>query len=259
MSGAGQLVTMGGCRLRAWHLPHAALTALLYLFCAYIMGVFLLRDPHTWRTVSDYSRYVVGMASIGLHFYAGFALQLILPLQLLPVVRRKTPWLHRWLGRAFALLCICAGVGGTTYTLAVGTVGGLPMDISFTGYGLLMMLLPVPTVAFAMRGNHLRHQRWATRLVAVAIGSALYRLYTAPLHFITLPLEPTILWLNLAAWVFYIPNMIVAELLIWRWWGYGEPDASRGEHYLQARSSSDCAIDASADITLARPSDSSCC
>eukprot|EP00193_Tetraselmis_chui_P019422 CAMPEP_0177796402 /NCGR_PEP_ID=MMETSP0491_2-20121128/26758_1 /TAXON_ID=63592 /ORGANISM="Tetraselmis chuii, Strain PLY429" /LENGTH=141 /DNA_ID=CAMNT_0019319319 /DNA_START=81 /DNA_END=502 /DNA_ORIENTATION=+ len=141
---------MASWKDKAWFLPYAALTSLLYLFCAYILDVFLLRNPGDWRTVSDYSIYVCGKVSIGIHFYSGFLLQLILPFQLLPALRRRAMWIHRWLGRAFALLCICVGVGGTT--------------------GLLMILLPFPTVIFAMKGDQLRHKRWATRLVSVAIG-----------------------------------------------------------------------------------------
>jgi hypothetical protein len=236
---------MASWKDKAWFLPYAALTSLLYLFCAYILDVFLLRNPGDWRTVSDYSIYVCGKVSIGIHFYSGFLLQLILPFQLLPALRRRAMWIHRWLGRAFALLCICVGVGGTTYTLAVGTVGGLPMDVSFTGYGLLMILLPFPTVIFAMKGDQLRHKRWATRLVSVAIGSALYRLYTAPLHFIDIGIEAALLWLNVMAWVFYLPNLIVAEIIIWRVWGYGEAEkaddgARVGDGYISLDTQSDC-------------------
>jgi len=222
-----------GCRFRAWHLPHGALTVWLYVFCAYIAAVFLLRSPARWRTVSDYSATgPAGLASIGAHFYAGFLLQLILPFQLLPGLRAAAPAVHRWLGRLFAALCMATGLGGTTYTLAIGTVGGLPMDISFAGYGALMVALPVPTVLAAMRGQTARHRRWATRLVAVAIGSALYRLYTAPLHFVQLPMSAALLWLNAAAMVFYLPNLLVAELLIWRVWGYGPEAEGAAEHYL---------------------------
>mmetsp|Transcript_8934 Transcript_8934/g.21526 ORF Transcript_8934/g.21526 Transcript_8934/m.21526 type:complete len:237 (-) Transcript_8934:111-821(-) len=192
-------------------------TLVLVTFSGYIAVNFLFRAPSSWRTVSDYSRYFYGEVFIGIHFVSGFFLQLILPLQILPSIRNRAPAVHRYLGYLMVLLCISVSLGGLLYIGTVGTVGGISMDVSFTIYGVLVGSFAVCTFIYGRRRNFEKHRDWATRLVSVAIGSALYRLYVLPLMLGAgeiLGPRASLLWLNVAAWLFYLPNLVIAELVI---------------------------------------------
>ena len=88
------------------------------------------------------------------------------------------------------------------------------MDVSFIGYGIVMLAFAGATGYHAIRRDIQSHREWATRLYAVGIGSAVYRLLIAPTIIVFIPDAAFKVWLNVATWVFYIPNLAVAELFV---------------------------------------------
>ncbi|MEL7298629.1 MAG: hypothetical protein AAGJ86_13275, partial [Pseudomonadota bacterium] len=106
------------------------------------------------------------------------------------------------------------------FIFAKGTVGGMMMDIGFTGYGVLTIIAAVAAIHFARQRDFVRHRAWAIRLFALAVGSWLYRmeygfwfLFTDGLgHTSTLdgPFD------QVMDFFFYLPNLLVAEVLIGR-------------------------------------------
>jgi uncharacterized membrane protein len=157
---------------------------------------------------------------IGVHFAAGGIILVLGCIQLLKSVRVKFPKLHRWIGRLYVLACIAAALGGLVFIFLKGTIGGLVMDVGFTGYGVLMFLAAVETIRHARAKRFDAHRAWGIRLFALAIGSWLYRmdygfwlLFTGGLGHTDTFHGPFDYFMDF--W-FYIPNLLVAELFIRR-------------------------------------------
>lgn len=95
---------------------------------------------------------------IGIHFAAGGLILILGCIQLLSSLRKKYPDLHRWLGRLYVLASILAAVGGLIFIFYKGTIGGLVVDIGFSGYGLLMLLCAVEAYRHARAGHFDQHR-----------------------------------------------------------------------------------------------------
>jgi len=191
---------------------------LLFYALAYVQG-----DTGQWNRVlpglydANNGRSTAGIA---VHFVGGGIILILGCLQLLEGVRKKYPRLHRISGRVYVLASIAAAVGGLVFIALKGTIGGAVMDIAFTGYGLLMLLAAVQTVRFARAGDFERHRAWAIRLFALAIGSWLYRMgYGFYIGFSDQSghTEDFRGWFDyfMDFW-FYLPNLVVAEIVIAR-------------------------------------------
>ena len=170
-----------------------------------------LYDPAHW----------LGTVAIGAHMAAGALLLTLGPLQLVEPARRRNPALHRNLGRLYVGCAALAGAGGLAFILARRTVGGLPMDLGFAGYGVLLILASSQAFRHARAGRLAAHRAWAIRLFALTIGSWLYRMEYG-LWFAAagrLGHTPTFDgWFDrLMVVAFYLPNLLIAELIIRRW------------------------------------------
>lgn len=156
--------------------------------------------------------------ALGSHFITGGILLLLGPIQLIGKVRRAVPALHRWLGRAYLLSAVFAGLGGLGFIVSKGTIGGPLMDVGFGLYGALMILAATLAFARARAGRYEAHRVWAIRLYALTVGSWLYRMEYAfwfltnghaghTSHFTG--------WFDaVMVFFFYLPNLAVAELFI---------------------------------------------
>ncbi len=160
----------------------------------------------------------VATSGIGLHFAMGGIILMLGSIQLIGSIRERWPAFHRWVGRVYVLSCLLAAVGGLTFIVVKGTIGGTVMDIGFGLYGVLMLLAAVQTYRHAVARHIDLHRAWALRLYALAIGSWLYRMdygfwimltdayghgdnFTGPFD-------------QIMAFFFYIPNLLVAEVFI---------------------------------------------
>lgn len=110
------------------------------------------------------------------HMVAGGIITALAPLQLLRVVRRRAPMLHRMAGYLVAGLSVLTGAGGLYYIAVQGTIGGPMMDLGFGLYGALMLFGAFRTVQLA-RMRDPDHRLWAERLVILALASWLYRVH----------------------------------------------------------------------------------
>lgn len=157
-------------------------------------------------------------AGIAVHFLAGGIILVLGCLQLLASVREKYALIHRISGRIYVTACLLAAVGGLVFIALKGTIGGLVMDIGFTGYGLLMFLAAIQTIRFARRKDFVRHRAWALRLFALAIGSWLYRMdYGFYIGFGGRAGHTELFrgWFDyfMDFW-FYLPNLLMVEIIL---------------------------------------------
>lgn len=195
------------------------------LFGLYIVAFYLgaLADGQvaTWnQNLSGLyePRAPAATSALGLHFLAGGIILILGCIQLISRVRARWPALHRWLGRIYLSAALLAGVGGLTFIIAVGTIGGRIMDLGFGLYGALVVLAAVQTYRYARARSLDLHRAWALRLFALAIGSWLYRMdygfwlllgagrgHTHDFHG---PFD------HVMAFFFYLPNLAIAEAFI---------------------------------------------
>jgi len=160
----------------------------------------------------------VATAGIGLHFAAGGIILALGCIQFVDAIRSRHPAVHRWIGRVYVTAAFLAGVGGLTFIVAKGTIGGTTMNVGFGVYGVLTAAAGIETYRHAYSRRLDVHRAWAMRLFALAIGSWLYRMEYG-------------FWFMLAsgaghaddfsgpfdkfmAFFFYVPNLLVVEALI---------------------------------------------
>lgn len=160
----------------------------------------------------------LSILSMGVHFLMGGVLLLLGPVQLIGAVRSRWPVFHRWTGRLYVLAAFLTGLGGLIFIALLGTIGGMPMNLGFGLYGLLVVLASVETFRHARARRMDRHRAWAIRLFALVTGSWLYRMdygfwlmlvgklghaqdFSGPFDIVM-------------AFFFYLPNLIVAEAFI---------------------------------------------
>lgn len=195
------------------------------LFAAYILGFFggaaVRGAAERWNEslpgLHDFATPVATVA-IGAHFLAGAILLLLGPIQLLGPIRRRFPTMHRLLGRAYILCVLLAGFGGLGFILFAGTIGGTVMNVGFGLYGALMIVCAVMALDHARHRRFDLHRAWAIRLFALTIGSWLYRMEYAgwTLTMGGLGRGPEFSgWFDaVMCFFFYVPNLVVAEILI---------------------------------------------
>ena len=192
----------------------------LYIL-AFYAGALAEGDMQRWNAVLPhiYERDTPAASTgIGLHFAAGGIILVLGCIQLIGAVRTRFPALHRWLGRVYVTASLLAGVGGLTFILTKGTIGGTVMDIGFGLYGVLMILAAIQTIRHARARRMDAHRAWALRLFALAIGSWLYRMDYGFWLLLTDGAGHTEDFRGpfdiVMAFFFYLPNLLVAEAFI---------------------------------------------
>ena len=162
----------------------------------------------------------VGTLGIGIHFATGGIILILGSVQLLPKIRLSFPKFHKTVGKIYVVACILTAIGGLTFIVVNGTIGGIVMNIGFSIYGILMLLCAVQTARYAMLGKLNRHGAWALRLYALAIGSWLYRMDYGFWLLLADGLGHTKdfrgIFDTIMSFFFYVPNLIVAEIFIRR-------------------------------------------
>ena len=67
---------------------------------------------------------------IGIHFITGGIILILGCIQLFDRIRKRYPKFHRWVGRLYVLASMITALGGLTFILLKGTIGGWVMDLS---------------------------------------------------------------------------------------------------------------------------------
>ncbi|MEM6577057.1 MAG: DUF2306 domain-containing protein [Pseudomonadota bacterium] len=167
-----------------------------------------------------YSEIAPANLGIFAHMIAGAAITALAPLQLIPLVRRKWPAMHRRFGRIIGVAALLAGLGGLAYIALRGTVGGPHMSIAFAIYGALMIVAALQTIRHARARRFTLHQDWALRLFFLAIGSWLYRVHYGLWHLSTdgagMHDDFTGPFDQVNLWAFYVPYLLILEVVLWR-------------------------------------------
>jgi len=117
-----------------------------------------------------------GNFAIVLHIFLAVIIVVGGLIQLIPMVRRHAPILHRWNGRVF-MLAVCATSLAGLYMLWIrGSVGDLIQHLGSTLDALLIWLCAIMALRHALARQLVVHRRWALRLYLVANAVWFYRI-----------------------------------------------------------------------------------
>ncbi|WP_430256820.1 DUF2306 domain-containing protein [Neorhizobium sp. DAR64872/K0K18] len=178
--------------------PLVALVSFRFLFggVAETMPDFLYHAE--LRPLAFYSHIVV--ASIAL---------LLVPFQLWPGMRSRRIKLHRVLGRVYGFSILVGGISG--FWLAVTTTSGIAASWGFGLLAIVWMGATAVGIGSAIRGNIGAHQRWMIRSAALTMAAVTLRIYLVIGMVTGFPYEYIV---GLLAWICWVPNLIIAELII---------------------------------------------
>lgn len=158
--------------------------------------------------------YIAHLATILTHALSASVALLIGPFQFLPRLRQKR-WLplHRWLGRLYLLGILLGGLSG--FYMARLAHGGFPAQVGFTMLSLLWLFTATMALQRIRTGNVRAHEQWMIRNYALTFAAVTLRLYLG-LGQVFLPeVGFTAVYIT-TAWISWIPNLLIAEWLIYR-------------------------------------------
>jgi uncharacterized membrane protein len=117
----------------------------------------------------------IGNATIVTHLALAVVLILGGALQLVPVIRRRVPRLHRYVGRSYITAATLTSIGGMYLVWVRGTVGDLSQHLGSTLNAAAIITCGVFAWRAARARDFGRHRRWALRLFLVASGVWFFR------------------------------------------------------------------------------------
>jgi len=144
-----------------------------------------------------------------IHVAGAVTALLVGPIQLLPAIRARITWLHRWLGRVYVTGCLVGGTAGLV--LALGVSSG---PVTAAGFGMLAVLwLATTTLAWraVLQRRFADHRAWMIRSFALTLAAVTLRLYLPIAEIMALPSEDAYRAISFLAWV---PNLLAAELYL---------------------------------------------
>lgn len=186
-AGAASPSARGSSATRALRIAAAAwfaVTALGQLiFVVYIAGFYGLAtargDLAAWGKVMPHG-YVAGDTAgnslVGVHLLFATLITLSGAAQLLPVVRRLAPKLHRWNGRFYLTSAVLMSIGGLMMVFTRGTVGDLSQHLGIILNALLILAFAAMALRHALARRFAEHRRWALRLFLAVSGVWFFRI-----------------------------------------------------------------------------------
>jgi hypothetical protein len=153
------------------------------VFATYVLvfygGAVLAGEPARWNKVLP-TGYQAGAtldnAVLAAHLLFTVVIVLGGLVQLLPVVRRRVPDLHRWSGRSYIVAAVILALGGL-YLVWVrgGAAGDLSQHLAITGNALIILGAAVLAWRAARARRFDEHRRWALRLFVAVSGVWFFR------------------------------------------------------------------------------------
>lgn len=128
-------------------------------------------------------------------------------------IRRKLPALHRYSGWMYAAVVILLA-GPSGLYMGVYANGGLISQISFILLAVLWISFTLIAVIKAVQGDYKSHREFLIRSFALTVSAITLRAWKYLLVFLFEP-RPMDVY-QIVAWLGWIPNLILAELIIRR-------------------------------------------
>lgn len=146
------------------------------------------------------------------HVFAAVIALVLGPFQFWGGLRRRHPELHRMLGKIYLALGVFVG-GLSGLYMSVFAFGGAIVQIGFGSLALLWLYTAYTAYQAIRAGKVERHRAFMVRNYALTLAAVSLRVYLplsmmAGMEFVTA--------YSFIAWLCWIPNLLVAEMLIAR-------------------------------------------
>jgi uncharacterized membrane protein len=136
------------------------------------------RDSHAWAKFITHG-YVpgdtMGNLAVATHLISAVIIILSGTLQLIPAIRARAPFFHRWNGRIYVVTAFTISLAGLYMMWVRGSTGDLPQHLGGTLMAVLIMLCAVQALRSALARDFSTHRRWALRLYLVVSASLFIR------------------------------------------------------------------------------------
>lgn len=170
---------------------------------------YLRLDPETYFPEQKLV-YMAHSSMLIMHVVGAMLAVLIGPFQFIERIRKgRLLKIHRWMGRIYLLGILFGGIGGLY--LATLAYGGLLNRICFAILGILWLFTGFMAYKNIRNKQIEAHREWMTRNYALTFASVTLRLLTTILS--STGLEFLVVY-TIAAWLCWIPNLLVAEWII---------------------------------------------
>ncbi|KAJ5951562.1 uncharacterized protein N7479_009975 [Penicillium vulpinum] len=144
-----------------------------------------------------------------IHIIGGGVAILLGPFQFIESIRRKSPWVHRWIGRVYVAAIFASGFSGLQISFrsvaySIGRYGFAALAIVW----LITMFMGVFTI---WNGNISGHREWMTRNFSLTYAAVMLR-WQLPLLMVSgLTVSAALTITGFSCW---IPNLIFVEWYI---------------------------------------------
>lgn len=126
----------------------------------------------------------------------------------------KHPRIHKTLGYIYiSLLLLISGPAGLIMSLYAN--GGIYAQISFVSLSLCWILFTLIAFILVLQRKYVQHGKWLLRSYALTLSAVTLRLYLMLIHYFNVDINPIDSYI-LVAYLSWVPNLIVAEIMIQR-------------------------------------------
>jgi len=132
-------------------------------------------------------------------------------MQLLDVLRRRWPKIHRGTGWTYIVSCLVGGLSG--FILAPGVATGPFPAMGFASLAILWLFATIQGLRAARARDFAGHRRWMIRSFALTFSAVTLRLYILLSQMLGLDF---IIAYRAIAWLAWIPNALFAEWFLRR-------------------------------------------
>jgi len=129
-----------------------------------------------------------------------------------PWILRNYKTVHRWMGYTYVLIVVFVS-GPAALVMGLYANGGLPARASFTLLAFLWVTLTAIAWYFALKRKFINHGSFMVRSYALTLSAIMLRLYTIGFHWVGIDASPKDIYIT-TAWLSWVPNLILAEILI---------------------------------------------
>jgi len=199
-----------------------------WFFAAYVFALYFIPivtgNPELVNIAKPITGYVegdvFGNAALFSHVIPAALLSIGGIIQLLPIVRRKVPALHRWNGRMFLTLGLIGAMSGLYLTWGRDSRLSELGSIGITLNGILIIVAATMAWRYALKKQFNTHMRWAIHAFLLINGVWFFRLYLMAWYVINQGPNgnspnidgPVDIFLSFAC---YALPMLVAECIFW--------------------------------------------
>jgi uncharacterized membrane protein len=198
-------------RWATWLLRRSGFAVALVL--ALLVGVLAVAQYARYDPAQD-TRTTVNFAAhpvaIVLHAVGASCAPLLGLLQWSTHIRRRWPVVHRWLGRVYLVSGVAIG-GTSALWLSFFAYGGPVVGVGMSLVAVCWLVFSTLAYSAIRAGDVAAHRRWMMRSVALALGGVTLRVY---LPLLAASGVPFLTAYRLAAWGSWVPNLLVAELVL---------------------------------------------